>query len=62
MDRLEVVNKQFVRVILVPGAEAEAVRKILKSNRFLFSTCSHVKEFVSILTYLFPRLSLKWFR
>lgn len=26
VERLEVVNKQFVRVILVPGADAEGVR------------------------------------
>lgn len=26
VDRLEVVNKQYVRVILVPGADADAVR------------------------------------
>lgn len=26
VDRLEVVNKQFVRVILVPGADTEGVR------------------------------------
>lgn len=26
VDRLEVVNKQFVRVIMVPGADAEGVR------------------------------------
>ena len=27
MERLEVINKQYVRVILVPGADADAVRK-----------------------------------
>ncbi len=27
VDRLEVVNKQYVRVILVPGADADAVRE-----------------------------------
>ena len=26
VDRLEVINKQYVRVILMPGADADAVR------------------------------------
>lgn len=26
VERLEVINKQYVRVILVPGANADAVR------------------------------------
>lgn len=27
VERLEVINKQYVRVILVPGANADAVRR-----------------------------------
>ncbi|XP_031698082.1 AFG3-like protein 1 [Anarrhichthys ocellatus] len=35
VERLEVVNKQYVRVILLPGADADAVRKTNSNLRFL---------------------------
>lgn len=36
MERLEVINKQYVRVILVPGADTETVRKI---SSYRLKTC-----------------------
>lgn len=38
MERLEVINKQYVRVILVPGADTETVRKITEISQCLFKS------------------------
>ncbi|KAG7234844.1 hypothetical protein INR49_003876 [Caranx melampygus] len=35
VDRLEVINKQYVRVILMPGADADVVRGITLKQKLL---------------------------